>query len=147
MWRQRFLTSCTVLFAVMVVGVIISIGAGWPAQFGGQGDPDAVASEFLTRGTALAPPLIPLVLFALFAFGAQRDDRWGTIATIGAVLLAVVFVIGSLGEAFASETPDVPRAALLASGVIGALLSLTVIATGVAHWRERRLAATAIHHD
>lgn len=116
MWRQRFLMSCTVLLVVMVVGVIVSIGAGWPAQFGGQGDPDAVTSEFFTRGTALAPPLIPLVLFALCAFGARRDDRWATIATIGAVLLAVVFVIGSLGEAFTSDTPDVRRAALLASG-------------------------------
>lgn len=143
MWRQRFLMSCTVLVVVMVVGAIVSIAAGWPAQFGGQGDPEAVASEFLTRGTALAPPLIPLVLFALCAFGARRDGRWTMVATIGAVLLAVVFVIGSLGEAFASETPDVPRAALLASGVIGALLSLTVIATGFAHLRERRMAATA----
>ena len=147
MWRQRFLTSCTVLLVVMVVGAIVSIVAGWPAQFGGEGDPDAVASEFLTRGTALAPPLIPLLLFALCAFGARRDDRWAMIATIGAVLLAVVFVIGSLGEAFASPTPDVPRAALLTSGVIGALLSLSVIATGVAHLRERRMAPTVTGSD
>jgi hypothetical protein len=123
----------------MVVGAIVSIAAGWPAQFGGEGDPDAVASEFLTRGTALAPPLIPLLLFVLCAFGARRDDRLGTIATIGAVLLAVAFVIGSLGEAFAPETPDVPRAALLASGVIGALFSLAVIVTGLARLRELRL--------
>ena len=147
MWRQRFLTSCTLLIAVMVVGAIISIAAGWPAQFGGRGDPDSVASEFLTRGTAFAPPLIPLVLFALCAFGARRDGRWAMVATVGAILLAVVFVIGSLGEAFASETPDVPRAALLASGVIGALLSLTVIVTGLAHLREGRSAPRAMNHD
>lgn len=147
MWRQRFLTACTVLVVALVLGAIVSIAAGWPAQFGGQGDPDAVASEFLTRGTALAPPPIPLVLFALCAFGVRRDDRLGTIATVGAVLLAGVFVIGSLGEAFASETPDVPRAALLASGVVGALLSLAVIATGIAHLRERRTAATATRQD
>ncbi len=55
MWHQRFLTSCTVLVAVMVLGAIVSIAAGWPAQFGGQGDPDAVASEFLTRGTHSLP--------------------------------------------------------------------------------------------
>lgn len=143
MWRRRFLMSCTVLVVVMVVGAIVSIAAGWPAQFGGEGDPDAVATEFLTRGTALASPLIPLLLFALCTFGARRDDRWALIATIGAVLLAVVFVIGSLGEAFASATPDVPRAALLASGAIGAVLSLTVIATGLAHLRERRSVPTA----
>lgn len=147
MWRQRFLRSCLVLIVVMVVGALISIAAGWPAQFGGKGDPDSVASEFLTRGTALAPPLIPLLLFALCTFGAQRDDRWAMIATVGAVLLAVVFVIGSLGEALASETPDVPRPALVVSGVLGALLSLTVIVAGLAHLRERRTAAAAGNFD
>lgn len=39
MRRQRFLTSCTVLVVALVVGAIVSIAAGWPAQLGGQGDP------------------------------------------------------------------------------------------------------------
>jgi hypothetical protein len=53
------------------------------------------------------------------------------------MLLSVVFIIGSLGEAFAEPTPDVPRAALITSGVVGALLSSAVLATGGAVLRNR----------
>jgi uncharacterized membrane protein YhaH (DUF805 family) len=136
-WRRRFLFVCGLLVIVMVVGAAVSIAAEWPAQFGGQGDPDEVAAEFLSRGTALAPPVAPLLLFAICAALASRRDRWGTTAVVGAMLLSVVFIIGSLGEAFAEPTPDVPRAALITSGVVGALLSSAVLATGGAVLRNR----------
>lgn len=137
MWRRRFLLVCGLLLVLMVVGAVVSIAAGWPAQFGGQGDPDDVASEFLSRGTALAPPLVPLLLFAIFVALARRGDRWGTAGVTGTMLLSIVFIIGSLGEAFAGSTPDVPRAALVTSGIVGTLVSAAVLATGGALLRER----------
>ena len=137
MWRRRFLFVCGLLLILMVVGAIVSIAAGWPAQFGGKGDPDEVASEFFSRGTALAPPFVPLLLFAIFVLLARRTDRWGTAAVIGTLLLSVVFIVGSLGEAFAEPTPDVPRAALVTIGVVGTLISGMVLVTGLAFLRER----------
>lgn len=137
MWRRRFLFVCGLLLILMVVGAIVSIAAGWPAQFGGKGDPDEVASEFFSRGTALAPPFVPLLLFAIFVPLARRTDRWGTAAVIGTLLLSVVFIVGSLGEAFAEPTPDVPRAALVTIGVVGTLISGMVLVTGLAFLRER----------
>lgn len=135
--RRRFLFVCGLLLILMVVGAFISIAAGWPAQFGGKGDPDKVASEFLSRGTATAPPFVPLLLFAIFAALARRGDGWGTAGVVGTMLLSIVFIIGSLGEAFASSTPDVPRAALITSGVVGTLVSGAVLLTGGAFLRER----------
>jgi len=137
MWRRRFLLVCGLLLLLMVIGSVVSIAAGWPAQFGGRGDPNEVASEFLSRGTALAPPLVPLVLFVIFVAVARRGDRWGTAAVIGTMLLSIIFIIGSLGEAFADSTPDVPRAALVISGVVGTLLPAAVLVTGSALLRAR----------
>jgi hypothetical protein len=78
MWRRRFLVICVLLLILMLIEAIGSIAAQWPAQFGGTGDPDEVASEFFSRGTALAPPFVPLLLFAIFVVVARRTDRWGT---------------------------------------------------------------------
>lgn len=57
------------VLAVWSVGAVVSIVAGWPAQFGGSGDPNNVAGEFVARGTATAPPLVPImVLLVVFIF-------------------------------------------------------------------------------
>lgn len=135
MRRRRFQFACLLLVVIMVAGAAISIIAQWPAQFGGRGNPDEVASEFLSRGTALAPPLGPLLLFAAFAALARRADRWGTAAIVGAMLLSIVFIVGSLGEAFAEPTRDVPRVVLITSGIVGSLLSAFVLVTGAAALR------------
>lgn len=111
----------------MVVGAIVSIVAGWPAQFGGKGDPAEVTSEFFSRGTALAPPFVPLILFAIFVALARRTDRWGTTAIVGTVLLSIIFIVGSLGEAFAESTPHVPRVVLISSGIIGSFVWLSCL--------------------
>jgi MFS family permease len=137
MWRNRFQFTCFLLLILMVAGAIISIVADWPAQFGGKGDPDEVASEFFSRGTALAPPFVPLLLFAIFVALARRADRWGTVAVAGTMLLSIVFIVGSLGEAFAEPTPHVPRVVLIASGIIGSLVSALVLVTGSAMLREK----------
>lgn len=122
---------------IMIVGAIVSIVAGWPAQFGGKGDPVEVTSEFFSRGTALAPPFVPLILFAIFMAVARRTDRWGTAAIVGTVLLSIVFIVGSLGEAFAESTPHVPRVVLISSGIIGSFVSALVLVTGAATLREK----------
>ncbi len=116
---RRLVSVAALIFAVWVAGTVVSIVAGWPAQFGGPGDPDDVTGEFLSRGTVFSPPLALMVALVVFALLAPSRRWWGTLGVVGLCLLAVITLVGSLGEAFAPSTPDVPRAALVASGVVG----------------------------
>jgi len=139
---MRVLPSvATLIFAVWTLGTLVCVVAGWPAQFGGPGNPDEVAMEFLSRGTALSPPSWLMVALVMFALLARSSRWWGTLGVVGLCPLAVVTFIGSLGEAFAPATPDVPRAVLVSCGVLGAVLCPTLLASGVADLIARVRAA------
>ncbi len=58
--------------------------------------------------------------------------------------MAVFTFIGSLGEAFAPYTPDVPRAVLVTSGVVGGLLSVALLLSGVMELIDRHGEATSL---
>lgn len=128
----------TLFLVLMVLGGIVSIAAGWPAQFGGGGDPNNVAGEALTRGTAFSPPLVPLLVFAVALAGSLRHGVVGVVATVLLILVSVVFIIGGLGEAFAASTQDVPRLVLVLSGLVAVLFGLAVIAAAIARLRGSR---------
>lgn len=132
----RKLISVSILFLVVsIVGAIVSIIARWPAQFGGPGSPNNVASEFVYRGTALAAPLFPIMfLFVVFILLVPSQRWWGTVGVVGLCLLAVLMFIGALGEAFAPPTPDVPKAVLVTSGVV---LSVALLVSGIAELVDR----------
>ncbi len=135
--ETRRLLACSVaLLAAMLAGAVLAIAAGWPAQFGGGGDPADVASESLSRGTALSPPLAPVLLFVLALAVAMRSGVAWKIGTLLVMLISLVFVVGGLGEAFAAPTPDVPRAALVISGVVAVLLGTSVIIAAVQRLRH-----------
>ena len=134
---QLLMRVCLLSAALLLAATVVSVVAGWPAQFGGAGHPDAVATEFLTRGTALSPPLLPLVLFVAMALLSPRRGVTGVTATVVLMLLGVVFVIGGVGEAAAPATPYVPAVALTASGSAAVLLGLAVLALGGLALRER----------
>ena len=68
----------------------ISILAGWPYQFTGQGDPDQMVLDFLVFGTLLAPPLPLLLLFGATASLVRRRDRLGEMAIAALVPICVV---------------------------------------------------------
>ena len=136
--QKRFFWLSLAVLGVFVLGLVISVVAKWPAQFGGAGDPDAVATEFLSRGTALAPPLVPFILLGLAAVLATRADPWGTLGIALGTLLAIAFTIGSFGEALAAPSKHVPTAALVAVGVIGTGLGVLLFLVGVHALLERR---------
>lgn len=69
------------LLVVIWIGAIVAIAAGWPAQFGGGGDAGDVAGEALTRGTALSPPLGPVVVLADAPVLAVRRGAVGNTET------------------------------------------------------------------
>jgi len=134
---RRLVSFAVLIFAVWVVGTVVSVVAGWPAQFGGPGNPNNVAGEFLSRGTALSPPLFVMVALAVFVLLARSRRWWGTLGVVGLCLLAVVTFIGSLGEAFAPATPDVPRTVLIASGVLGVIMCPALLYFGTAELIDR----------
>lgn len=120
-----------------IITTLVAIIARWPHQFGGAGNPNNVALESLTSGTALSAPMtiiVPTILFAL-VIGSRR--WWGTLAAIGLVLIGGITLIGGLGEAFAPATPDVPRAVLIACGVMGSVVSPALLITAVCEVRTR----------
>lgn len=126
----------SIYLAYFIIGAIVSFAARWPAQFDGAGDPDGVAAEFLTRGTALAAPLGPMIVFALMIFFLSRTGLWEKIGIIGVTLLAIVFLIGSLGEAFASGEITTPRWVLIVSGTIGTVMFVIMFGAGITAFRE-----------
>lgn len=141
---RRLLITGTLFLALMVIGGIVSIAAGWPAQLGGGGDPTNVAGEALTRGTAFSPPLVPLLVFVVALAVSLRHGVVGAIATVLLILVSVAFIIGGLGEAFAAPTPDVPRLVLVLSGLVAVLFGLAVIAAAIARLRASRESSTSV---
>ena len=135
---RRLALLGTLLLVVMLAGAGVAIAQGWPAQFSGGGNPRDVRNEALTRGTAMSPPLAPVVVFVLALLAALRRGRTGTVGCAVLVLVSVVFIIGGVGEALAGPTPDVPRPALVVSGLLAAVLGSLVIVAAVARLRRLR---------
>ncbi|MGH3500412.1 MAG: hypothetical protein ACRDQA_05855 [Nocardioidaceae bacterium] len=127
-----------VVAALSVLAAVISVIARWPHQFGGHGDRRHMMADFLNSGTAMAPPLVILVVFLLAALLVARRDGWGTAACVGVLLVSVLMIVGAVGEATAPPTPDVPRAVQLFSGIWGAVAGALLIALAGASLRERR---------
>ncbi len=132
----RFVQAALVTLALQVVLAAVSIALNWPSQFDGVGT-DA-GDEFATRGTALAPPLVPIAVFAAGIALAARHDRWATFGTVLVCLMCTLFVVGSVGELGAEPTDDVSRGVLVASGVLGVLLYGGLLVYGMRQLLARR---------
>lgn len=136
MRTKRLEIAVTVVLALIVIGAVVSIAERWPHQFGGHGDPDHMVTDFTATGTALAPPLPILVLLAFVALTVGRRDRWGFLATIAVLPLAILMIVGSAGEGLAAPTTQIPRAVQWLDGAWGVNAGVLVLA--IASLRERR---------
>jgi len=126
------------VFMVVLILAVVSLVARWPHQFGGSGSREQMLSDFVTSGTATAPPLFIIVIFGVVAFAVARHDRWGAAALVALLALAVMMALGSLGEALAAATPDVPRLVQYLSGAFGVVAALLLFVLGAAALWERR---------
>lgn len=136
MTLTRFVQAASAVLALQIVLAAVSIAVNWPSQFDGVGT-DA-REEFTSRGTAVAPPLVPMAVFAAGITLAARRDRWRTIGIVVICLMCTLFVVGSVGELFAEPTEDVPRAVLVASGVLGVLVYGGLLVYGMRQFLRRR---------
>lgn len=127
------------MLVIAVLATIVAVILDLPAQFGGVGT-DA-ASEFAGRGTAVSPPLLPLAVLAVSLLLLRRDDAWATLGCVALAILGILFAIGSVGEALAAGTPDVAKAVLVGSGIVGGLIGVTLASLAIAAILARRQAA------
>lgn len=124
---------------VACIETVIGVVERWPAQWGGAGDPAKIATQWMTKGTALSPPLFILIgmalTVALIGFGRRR-----LVLRVGAGLVVLVGgfgAVGSLGELFTTAAPDIPTAVHYASLIGFAFSAAYVVAGAVFAWRPR----------
>jgi hypothetical protein len=140
----RRLFSVAILINVLsVVGFALAYVFQWPSEFviGKVTEHDVTLAD-IGSGTVTSIPLAPWIALIAFALLARSRRWWGTLAVIVLCLLGVLFIIGGLGEVFTPPTPYVPRAVLLVAGVVGGVLGLSLVLSGIADLidraRERR---------
>jgi len=129
---RRLVLVSGLIFLVSAVGAILALIFQWPTQFDGSGESTITAREFILRGTATSIPVVPWIALGVFAFLARSRRWWGTLAVVGLCVLAVLFCVGGMGEAFAPATPHAPRSVLVASGVVAGLLAVALLLSGLA---------------
>lgn len=132
---KRLAVVAAIVLVVNVVATVVAVAVNWPAQFGGVGT-DA-GGEFITRGTAISAPLLPVVLLLIVVGLAGRRDVWGWVGIVAAYLTAAVVLIGGVGELLAEATPDTPKPVLVAAGIAWAVVAvvLSVLATAAVNER------------
>ena len=126
------------LLVLNALATAIAVIFNLPAQFGGVGT-DA-GDEFVTRGTAISAPLLPVVLLLIVVALAGRRDGSAWIGIAAAYATALTVGIGGLGEFLAEPTIHTPRAVLLGAGLAWLAIAavLAVLATGAARARRSR---------
>ena len=124
------------VLSIQLIATVVAVVMNWPAQFGGVGT-DARA-EFLTRGTAISAPGLPLVVLAVASWLATRRDRWGTVGVVLVGLVALLTTVGGLGEALAPATPNVSKEVLVVSGATSVVLAILMLAAMVVELADRR---------
>ncbi len=134
---RRLVFASVSLLLVAVIGTVISIVYRLPYEFGGQGDPDNVLRDFIVGGgTALSPPMPPMILAVVFTILAPSRRWWGTIGVFGLCVFGSQYIIGESQEPIvwrSLRSSDFgPLEAVVATlGVLGILLGALVLMFGV----------------
>ncbi len=135
---RRLFWVAVLIFIASVVGLVLALIFEWPAQLGGgSGNPNITAGELVANGTVTSLPLYPWIALTVSALLARSRRWWGTLAVVVLCLLGALFIFGGLGEAFAPSTPYVPRAVLIAAGVVYGGLGLALVVSGIADLIDR----------
>lgn len=130
---KRLVSVAALISAVSFFGFVLAFIFQWPSYFvpGGVAADSKVTLGDLVDGTPLSIPLVPWAVLIAFTFLASSRRWWGTIAVVVLCLLGMLFIFGGWGEAFGPPNPDVPRAVLLAAGLVYGLLGLSLLLSGI----------------
>lgn len=120
------------MVAFAVAGTAIGIAMGLPYQFGGVGDPARVAEGFISKGTAVSPPLVALVVLIVAIVVAAWGGVLGRVGSGLLALLATIFFVATLGEVFGAEAfRGMTQAFVIAWNLIGAAMIAAMFVFGV----------------
>lgn len=143
--RNRVLVFGIIVILANVVAATIAVAVNWPAQFGRVGT-DARAEVFAS-GTAISAPLLPIAILAVSLLLIRAGGRWISVGLLAFSVVALLMVIGGLGEAFAPETPDTPKMVLIVSGIVSVVVAVVMLALAFAAFHERRRAIRSAHEQ
>ncbi len=144
----RLVVSAVLLLAAGGIAAVVSVSEGLPAEWGRgfagglavHGDPHDVLGGFLTwRGTALAPPLVLLIVLAALALLAASRGAWQRLGVVGLTAFGAAATVGYLGEPLTRRvlvTDFDPAKALLVAAEF--VLCVLLVAFGVLELRGRR---------
>jgi len=83
----RPLVTVVVLFLIATAfSTIFAILNKLPYEFGGTGNPETVAVDSISHGTAISPPLTALVIFAALTALPFRRGWLGIVGLVGDML-------------------------------------------------------------
>lgn len=131
---NRLRVVAAAVIVVNVVSTAVAVGMNLPSQFGMVGT-DAGA-EFLSSGTAISAPPLPVLLLLLAVLFAGRRDRWRWLGITSAYLAALAIGIGGVGEMVAQPTADTSRTVLLTGGVAALVVAVAVATLATAAVRS-----------
>jgi len=134
--NTRLSVFALVVLIANVLAATLAVAVNWPSQFGGVVGTDA-GQDLLSRGTAISAPVAPVVCFVLIAIMVRLNSWVGWLGIGLAFLTAVLVFVGGMGELIAEPTADVPRAVLIASGVLWSVIAATFVVLGIPAARER----------
>jgi hypothetical protein len=83
---------------VCVVADWYAVAHHLPYAAGGHGRAADVGRDWIANGTALGPPLAPMVLLAVALPGLAIRRWWGTTADVAAVVVAAAMLFGTVAE-------------------------------------------------
>jgi len=123
------------------IGLFWAIGEGLPHYVGGKGDPNDVSGEWISKGTLLSAPLVPLIAFAVALTLARLRGAWGTVGAVLTILITLVFIAASIGEPFVPEEMDGPGFLLVIFRIVAYGCTAAVLLCAGRLLAERRRAA------
>jgi len=140
----RPLVTVVVLFLIATAfSTIFAILNKLPYEFGGTGNPETVAVDSISHGTAISPPLTALVIFAALTALTFRRGWLGIVGLVGDMLLTVLFLVAGLAEPIIRRTLQAPSLGVAGVATIGLsavniVLLLLLLFFGVKELRARR---------
>ncbi|MFP3122597.1 hypothetical protein OH784_07435 [Ectobacillus funiculus] len=139
-WKKYFVVAASICLGSQIFGALISILFSMPAQvvFWGaildpaDATPSLVAKEFLSKGTALAPPLLLTLLYILFFVFSLRKGILGIIGTVLLVVMGILFTFATRGE-YTNPTrfPHMPALIFLVILIINNIFTMLISILGV----------------
>jgi hypothetical protein len=135
---RRLAGFAATVLALNVVAAIVAVVVNLPTQFGKTGT-DA-GEDVLTSGTAISAPLLPVAILLVSLILVLRTDRWAYVGIGGSYLVALLLLIGAIGEIAAEGTSDTPKEVLVVSGIVWCAIAVTLVGLATAALVERRRA-------